>query len=1037
MKFLRLKFIIPSLIVVFVGVLLGLYFIGGLKVSYLETNNLEFDESQFINFHTVQYDEEGNRINVDFEFDNNKVVAKNAKYAMIFDEESTIVSIVELDPTQPNNIEAGEVIFTTAKKGATGHEASNLIITYHIVSTGRPAGKMNVFDNSINFENTLTGINERHYKVRYLEDAVQVLYEIGRFSANRDYFPEKFKAAVFEDETMEDFNGDRAAFKANLLTLDGRLRGNTTFSYDIIRDSATKTATLKYSGKGYTYSPAAAQYLEENGLAIVQKSPGGNFWELTILDPDLYTSYGTHLNSHNSPVYVNPFFSNQYWTQMQSYYRIMTPDQNHDFRYWLRGLRSSQEQESLYRMLYTNHQQIDITTKYPIFDEEGNPVMRGGFHAVDENGNFLYDEDDKPIQQLYSLEQVAKDNLIFGVESSTTLERFQVGIQFKLTDDGLEATIMGETLKDYEEGKNDPNYQHNFQLTSIDVLPELTKTTDTEAEGMMVIPDGSGAVIKFNNKKDLLNYSAYNKDIYGKEKAFVEKNASPAMMPIMFNMFGYIDNTQNKGVLAILEKGAAQSSIYADTARTGLERNVIYFNSRVRQKEDVEAGAGWNVSSFPKWTKKIYKNDLVYKYIFLEDDELNYVGLANRYREYLMTKYGLVEKDNTTENLVNLDFLGAFERYDMFLGIKYMKDDSLTTFKEAEEVVKELLTSGVNTISVSYHSWTKDEMEPKASRKFKVSPVLGKAQGLKELNEYLESQNIDFYPVVNVGSTKGYKYPFGNNKYTARGVGNAYARHYPFDLATLMPDKKMTPTYYLSPNYYKSLLENMLPSYKKLEVGGAYIPDLGNIRLGSYRKKNEIYAHTGTEYQLQALQIAANEIGKLKLSAPFDYALQYADLIVDVPLDTTQFGIIDYTIPFYQLVVSGLVDYTTDYINGVSDKSADWYFAKALETGSNIQFQLSYQDPNVLLDTDYTMYYKAYYKNWKDTIVNLNNRINEIGIHRGRLIDHEYIDANVSKVTYQIPGEENLVLVVNSSNKSYNYNGKVIEQYSYIKEGGE
>lgn len=1036
MKFMKLKFIIPSLIIIFVGVLVGLYFIGGLKISYLESDNLEFNEDEFINFHTIQYDEEGNRKVVNLEYDNNKVVAENDKYVLVFDEETTIAKVYKKDAN--GNYTEDDLLYSTAVEGETGAKASNIIVNYHKVSTGDPAGSMNVYDNSIKFQNTLTGVDESHYKIRYVEDGVQILYEIGRFSANLDYFPEKFLAADFKAETIENFNGDRSAFKANLKTFEGRFRGNTQFSYTLRADKEAGVAYLEYNGTGTTWSEAAAKYLEENNLAIVIPSSSGESWRLEAIDPSLYNSFGTHLNCKDSPVYVNPFFANQYYLKFTQYYLIIKSKDSTEPAYYKRSLSSSSQQSALYEMLYTIHQQrTEGIDRIPVVDVNGDPVMRGGFHAVDEDGNFLYDEDGQPVRQLYSLEQVAKDNALFDIETSTSLERFQVGLQLKLTEDGLEATIMGETLKDYEAGKKDKNYDHDFQMTSIDILPELTKTYDTESEGIMVIPDGSGAVIKFNNEKGLLNYKPYQKDIYGREKSFVTKTEPAAMPSIMFNMFGFIDNTNNKGILAILEKGAAQSSIYADTARSGLQRNVIYFTTRVRQKEDVEVGAGYNTKLFPKWTKKIYKNDLVYNYIFLEEDELSYVGLAKRYRDYLMTKYGLVEKDNTDKNLVNIDFLGAFERYDLFLGIKYMKDDSLTTFSEAQQIVKELLTNNVDNLSVGYLSWTKDEMEQEATKNLKVSPALGKAKGMKELDAYLESQNINFYPLLNVASTKGYKYPFGNIKYTARGVGDAYARHYPYNPATLMQDKKLIPTYYLSPVYFKSLLTNMLPSYQKLGINGAYIPDLGNIRYGSYKKSLEIYAQQGTEYQMQALQIATNEIENIKLSAPFDYALQYADLVVNAPLETTQFGIIDYAIPFYQLVISGLFDYTTEYINGTSDKGANWYFAKALETGSNIQFQISYQDPSILLDTDYTMYYKSYYKNWKDIIIDLNNRINEVGIHRGRLVNHEYIDTNISRVTYEIPGEEDLVLVVNCTNKNYNYNGTDISPYGYIKEGGE
>ena len=1050
MRFMKLKFIIPTLIVIFVGVLLGLYFVGGLTLSTYEHDNIEFNEEDFINFHTNQFDEEGNLIpDLEFEFDNNKLIAQNDDYLMIFDEETTLAKIVKKGSGVESDYSDYEVVFQTAsdthidpetqtETTVTGAQASNLVLNYHKVSNGARVGGLNTMDNSVKFENTLTGQTEKYYKVNYIDNGVQILYEVGRFSANIDYFPEIFKAADFSAETIENFEGDKSAFRENLLTLEGRFRGNTVFN-TVLADSeidGERVKVMSYSGSGITYSEAAAQYLEENGLAMVTPGSAGTWWSFEVIDPNLYYSFGTHLNSENSPIYTNPYFSQQYWTMMTQYYNLITRSDIYDFNYHQRHLPGPSQQQSLFSMIYTNHQQMDVRERnIKVVDENLEPVMRGGFHQVDENGVFQYDEDGNPIQQLYSLEQVAADNAIFGIESVTSLERFQVGLQLLLTDEGLEATILGDSLKDYNAGSYDEDYKHDYQLTSIDILPEFTKTYDTNAEGMMVIPDGSGAVIELNNGKTM--HSPYNKDYYGPEMAFVPKNQPQPMPPLMFGMYGYINNTENKGVLAVIEKGAAQSSVYADIPRAGSQRNTIYFTSRTRQREDVETGAGWNIATFPKWTKELYKGDLQYNFIFLEEDELHYTGLANRYRDYLMEKYDLEEKDTTDTNLVNLDFLGAFERYDLFLGIKYKKADSLTTFAQAQNIVDEMLANGVDNLSVGYTSWTKDEMEPKARNNIKPSPKLGGADAMKEFNDYLVGNGIGFYPELNIGTSQGYKFPFGNIKYTARGVGNAYAIHYPYNLATLMPDKQMIPTHYLSPAYYESLIERITPAYNKLEVNGAYVPDLGNMTLGSYRKKNEIYAHGGTIFQSQALSLAEENYQKLKLSAPFDYALPYASLVVDVPLEASQFGIFDYAIPFYQLVISGLFDYTTEYINGTSDKSIDWYFAKVLETGSNISFQLAYENPNILLDTDYTMFYKSYYTNWKDNIIDFNEKINETGIHRGILVKHETISRNVSRVTYEIPGEADLVLVVNASNQTYNYDGLAIAPYGYFKEGGE
>lgn len=151
------------------------------------------------------------------------------------------------------------------------------------------------------------------------------------------------------------------------------------------------------------------------------------------------------------------------------------------------------------------------------------------------------------------------------------------------------------------------------------------------------------------------------------------------------------------------------------------------------------------------------------------------------------------------------------------------------------------------------------------------------------------------------------------------------------------------------------------------------------------------------------------------MSAPFDYALKYANFAVDVPLESSLLGYYDYSIPFYQLVVSGLFDYAGPAINYDSEHSMEWYLLKSLETGSNLNFIISYEDTRALLETDYTMYYNAYYANWKSNIIDMYNVISDAKIHSGILVGHKVLQDNV----YQVEYSNGAVLIINYNNTTY------------------
>ena len=46
-----------------------------------------------------------------------------------------------------------------------------------------------------------------------------------------------------------------------------------------------------------------------------------------------------------------------------------------------------------------------------------------------------------------------------------------------------------------------------------------------------------------------------------------------------------------------------------------------------------------------------------------------------------------------------------------------------------------------------------------------------------------------------------------------------------------------------------------------------------------------------------------------------------------------------------------------------TSKSLEWYKLKALESGSKLQFTLSYRDTVDLIKTQYNHYYSTYYNN--------------------------------------------------------------------------
>lgn len=789
---------------------------------------------------------------------------------------------------------------------------------------------------------------------------------------------------------------------------------------------------------------------------------GNPSWRFIIKDPELrLITYGTeayrkYFNNSDSPLTNNPFMlSTHYNNIFQQNYTRNNPgkytDDSGNEQYY-NAFRQSNVQvgnaNRMYALLYET--ELSYTSvlpgedSYPIYkvDENGEyvPLISGGYVARDEEGNYIYDEKGNVTRAFYTTEQVAKDNLMFGT-TTAGLPLFKIALDFELTDTGLNVTIPKNSLVDSSTiKKDDPDYEKfnvPFYITGVQILNNMT-VLDSSYDGYIIVPDGSGAVINFNNGKNNTVAAPY----YGSDQAYVKGTNSEEAANLMLGMFAFVNTTsgQKGGMLGIIEKGGGQLSL---TASTVGNRNLAYFSASLRSSESVKTGTVSDSRSFPKYDKILSPSDIAVKYVILSEDQTDYSTIAKLYQDYLIKRDNLEFKDNTNQTVTDLTFLGTYEKYALFLGVKYKTPDTLTTFDQAMEIIDDLQENNVTGINASYTGWTNEYLEYEVGGSLKVAGVLGKTASMRKFYEYCVEKQIPFYPELMVTSTKGYDYLIGSSRYSTRGVGNEEAVHYTYDLATGRKDKKLSKTYTIAPQYYKDITEKLLKQYNKLNVSknastkdysGFYLSDLGNQYAGNYRKNKQVYGAEAIKYQMESLD-AFKENGNIKLSAPYDYAFKYIDTAINVPVNSKMYTVYDYSIPFYQLVVSGLFDYTTEQINGQTSRPSKWYFAKALESGSNFSYLLTAEDPAVLLETDYTQYYQAYYKNWRDTIISFTTEMNKLGIQECILTNHEFLETNLAKVTYtHKTNGTKIVLIVNIAGTTKTYNGQQIAAYSYIKE---
>lgn len=1091
-KALRIKYLLALLIVLALSVVAVLYFAVGLEAHTVELDNMDFTTEGFVDYQGKT------------DINKAKKVGETKDYIMFMNEDTTIVSVVVKSSLKagedPNNPASYAIKYDSAntKDGAPVAQYANFNLTFASGDISNPVTKtLDSFTQSVKFSNVLTGLDEKHYQIKYneAEKSVQVYYTVGQFSSIASYFPAQIYStlyaparclydsdAEYETAVAEYENGYLATVGDINNTYEERFRGNVQIYTMAKKNDVLKQYNVEYANQITVYTQEALDYLldvvfpalEADGISVPSfdkeslydqaranaeknKNKTSVSWTLKEIPLELLDFSGEYYNKYfnveGSPLTNNPFLLNQHYNLIAPgpYSYIKADGSTVMYGYYKSAVNPGPQATMLYEYLYNTEQtQSKVSgVSYKFFIKENGedvPYTSAGFVARDEDGNALRDEDGRLVRQLYSVEQVEKDNNLFAIETEG-IAVFKVALEFKLTEKGVVVTIPRESLIDSTNVKEkldptDKDYSMingRYLITDIKICPYMTNVDQTQ-EGYIIVPDGSGAIIEFNNGKT----GTVSANYYGNDLAYVQTVAVEQSAQLLLGMFAFVNTTEANpgGLLAVIEKGAGQVSLTAGVS-TQFNENYANISAVLRGKESVRTGTVSDSSAYDKFDKTLTPSDIVVNYIILGADETDYSSVAKKYQEYLIERDGLQLNDNTNTLLTDITFLGTFEKYSLLMGIKYLAEDTLTTFDQAEVIIDELKTNKVDNISVSYKGWTSENLEYELGGSLKVAKSLGKAKSMQNFYQYCKSNDVTFYPELSITTAKGYDYIFGSTKYTARGVGNEESMHYVYDLATGRPNKKLNKTYVLSPKYYQTVSQNLLDEFASLNIwsseenGGFYLSDLGNSWSGNYRTERQVYGADAVLYQQQALELLANG-NKIKIEKPCDYAFKYVDVAVGVPVSSSMYTVYDQTIPFYQLVINGLFDYTTETINGTSSKGSNYYFAKMLETGSNVNFMLSAEDPSILLETDYTQYFQAYYNNWKDTIIKFANEVNALGIHSCYLTKHEVIEVGntyLTQVTYtsKTNPSQQTILIVNVTEKAINYNGVTINGYGYIK----
>lgn len=628
---------------------------------------------------------------------------------------------------------------------------------------------------------------------------------------------------------------------------------------------------------------------------------------------------------------------------------------------------------------------------------------------------------------------VKKNGLNVKVENGSLVatytfanEGFVVPVEYKLLDDGLQVSIKTtEIQENVVSASNKGNV--NRVITSMQLLPYFG-AGGISTNGYMVVPDGSGAVINYNNGKS--NYEDYKQYIYGRDTAIemdsIKSSTENAKLPV----FGIKNG--DSAMLAVIHSGESRAIVNAAVTLKGNDAkkyNTVYPEFIYRNYTNTNVNdQQWNEKQVTVYENSpTTKEDYSVQYYFLPKDKSNYVGMSQRYQKYLQDEKQVETTASSDTYPFYVDLFGCIHKRDSFLGFPIYKDIALTSFSDAEKIMKQLKDSGVDNLVLKYNAWLSGGPDGSIPVDVSVSGALGGKNGLKSLTNYMSANGISSF--FNLDLTNMYKTRWGYDKSdSAKGLDHKPSMVYRYLPSTFEQDTRdnYSSAYLLKPTKINEAATKVAEKLKDLQISGASLDTLGSQLYSSFNQAG-MDRESAESIWIDGMQKVKDSRGQLMMDSPNGYVLPYTTYISSLPVESSGYSIEDYSIPFYQMAIHGLTSYSAPAINQTSDYKQS--VLKALETGSSLQFTWISTNKDKIENTAYDTLYSAEYTDWINDAIQSYNDVSGVmkRVATAKIVGYDRLQDGVTKTTY----DNGISIVVNYNNEAVTVDGVSIAAMNY------
>lgn len=601
---------------------------------------------------------------------------------------------------------------------------------------------------------------------------------------------------------------------------------------------------------------------------------------------------------------------------------------------------------------------------------------------------------------------------------------FDIPLEYRLKDDSLEVSIPVSGIKEYGNGS----------VARIQLLRYMGAAHNDET-GYIVVPNGSGSLINFNNgKTTAASYSQYVYDIDPVAASYTTtENVTCAKLPL----FGIC--RPDRSLLVTIEDGA--STVLITAGVSGVYNDYNYaFPTFVLRNIDNLRNFGNTTQDVYVLEEDIYDINCKVRYTFLNEENSGYVGIANYYRNRLMEEGVLSRQEATQDIPFYYDIIAGVKETSHFLGIQYLHTFTMTSFQEAGEISTDLKNSGITNQVMNLQGWFNGGYYHNAPHDIHVSMGMGGKSGLEKLNQTLADNggilftDVDFQEVT--FADRHFNYNAESSRYYGAGYVVALGQVNPTTLYN-SSGLSYSETKYdlLSPKFLPRYVGSFAKKIQKYDVAGLSLRDMGDLLTSDKRRTNVINREQALDVLLSQMDVLEGTGKKLMTEKANDYVFGYCSDIINVPTTGNDYKIIDAHIPLYEMIIHGSISYSSDLLNFEDEDHLQNKILQMIEAGASPHYVFTWENSSEMKNTGLSRYYATTYNTWKDDAVAVYNEVNEpLKNVTGALItNHEILSNGVRKVTY----DNGVVIYINYADEEKTADGKKIAAQSYRLEGAD